>query len=284
MFIQTESRRLAFAATVNRLFPIIISGRLGRLYPRDLARKENVSFLARSSLGNILFRFPCADVHATVFAVRGFFEWRNVVIVNALCSKGDTILDIGSNIGTETLLFAKIAGLSGQVVAFEPLPNNHKTLQDLISLNGLTNIKLYKAAVSNVQGKLEFVPPKDNFYSGLGRLSTSCPEAHDADNVIEVEAMVLDDLFETGKFSKPRMIVMDVEGAEMFVMKGAEKVISECKPYMILEVVPVHLLRHGLVPTDIFDFMQANDYTCWVIDRWGLRKALRDCKKIINAK
>lgn len=273
MIIRTKSRRLAFTARFCRLLPPIISGRISLwMYPRKLAEKENAAFVAHSALGDITFSFPRAEVHATAFATRGFYEWRNVVIVNALCAKGDTIIDCGSNVGTEMLLFARVVGPTGQVIAFEPAPANYSILKQLVDLNRLENATLYQAAISNVPGKLQFLPPKERFLSGVGRLAEdSCQ----SDDFIEVDSLVLDQMFEAGKFRAPSMIVMDVEGAELFVLEGAKKILSQCTPNLILEVQPALLKHRQLSPADLFDFLEAQHYTCWVIGRWGLRPATR---------
>lgn len=277
MIIKTKSRRMAFAARLCRLFPPFISGRISAfLYPRELAKRENAGFVARSSLGDIIFSLPRADVHATAFATRGFFEWRNVVIANVLCSKGDTIIDIGSNIGTEMLLFAKVVGSTGRVLSFEPLPANYSVLKELVRLNRLENVALYQAAVSNVGGKLRFLAPQEDFYSGIGRLADNDCQS---DDFIEVDTLVLDEMFKAGQFSDPRMIVMDVEGAELFVLRGAGEILRQCAPHIILEVQPPLLERHHLLPADLFDFLERHGYKCWVIDIWGLRPVCREeCK------
>ncbi len=277
MIIKTKSLRMAFAARLCRLFPPCISGRISAfLYPRELAQRENAGFIARSSLGDITFSFPRADVCAITFATRGFFEWRNVVIANTLCGKGDTIIDIGSNVGTEMLLFAKIVGPTGQVLSFEPLPANYSVLKELVHLNKLKNVELYQAAVSNVGGKLRFLPPEEDFYSGIGRLAENGSQS---DDFIEVDTLVLDQMFEAGQLSAPRMIVIDAEGAELFILQGTRRILRQCAPYLILEIQPPLLKHHELSPADLFDFLERHGYKCWVIDIWGLRPVCREeCK------
>jgi len=272
MIIETKSPRMRFAAMVCRLLPPAVSGRVSLwIYPKEVARKEDVSFVAESSLADVVLCFPRAEKHATIFAIRGFCEWRNVVIVNTLCGKGDTIIDCGSHIGTETILFAKIVGTSGKVLSFEPFPENYSILEKQVRLNDLKNVVLFKGAVSNVQDKCRFLPPDEPFLTGVGRLANN--HGKRGDDTIEVDTFVLDEVFREQEFGAPRMIIMDIEGTELFALKGAEDILSRYKPYLILEYEPVLLSHHGVSPRDLFDFLTTFHYTCWSIGVWGLKPA-----------
>jgi FkbM family methyltransferase len=149
----------------------------------------------------------------------------------------------------------------------------------LVELNRLENVVLYQAAVSNVAGKLRFLPSEGQFSSGVGRLVEDDCQSDDS---IEVDSLVLDQMFKAEKFPAPRMIVMDVEGVELFVLEGAQKILSQCVPHLILEVQPPLLRRRQLSMADLFDFLEARDYTCWVIGRWGLRPATREGQENAN--
>lgn len=51
------------------------------------------------------------DFHLHVLAIHGYYDWRVLVIAGAICSQGDTIVEVGANVGTETLGFADIVGV-----------------------------------------------------------------------------------------------------------------------------------------------------------------------------
>jgi FkbM family methyltransferase len=279
MVIQTESTRLVLAANAVRFLPIFSSGYVARwLYPMEFAQKERVSFTRRSSLADIVFRASELNHINLVFALRGFYEWRNIVIVNTLCHEGDTIIDVGSNIGTETLLFAKRVGNQGKVFAFEPLPSNFSILKEMVELNKLKNVELFQAAVADKAGRLRFLPPPEDWSVGEGRIMKDEAKRY---NEIEVESLVLDQMFKSGKLFSPRMLVMDVEGAELSVLHGAERILIECRPFIILEWNPELLAKHHS-PLDLYHFLEERHYKMWEISTYGLIPASPEELKLKN--
>ena len=58
------------------------------------------------------------------FAVHGYFYCTAWGITLAIFAPGDTIVEVGANVGTETIGFSDIVGRSGRVIAFEPVPAN----------------------------------------------------------------------------------------------------------------------------------------------------------------
>lgn len=252
--------------------PPVLSGRFGaKFYHHTLGAKENVGFSAKSSLAPIYFEYPRFEVHATTFALRGFFEWRNIVIANTVCRTGDCIVDVGSNIGTETLLFAKTVGSSGRVVAFEPSPDNFETLRHLKELNHLDQLDLRSEAVSDKIAELKFLMSTDEVSTGVGRIVTEQDQ-----RAITVNSVTLDSLYEEGAIPNPRLIVMDVEGAEYLVIRGGKLLIERARPTIILEIEPPLLAQHNLDSTQIYELLSEHGYACYLIDQWGLTEVNGD--------
>ncbi|MBN2170110.1 MAG: FkbM family methyltransferase [Candidatus Krumholzibacteriota bacterium] len=262
------------AAGLVRRLPPCISGRLGkRLYPWTLARRENAPFSVRSTLADVEFSYPEAEYHAVGFALRGFSEWQLVVIVNSVCRPGDVLFDIGSNVGTETLLFARRVGDGGKVHAFEPLPANVRALRDNVARNGLGQITVHAEAVGDMAGTCRFALPTAPQNSGNGRLLAEGEAVADS---FEVDVVVIDEQVAAGRLpARPRMIVMDCEGAEPMVLRGAEALIREARPYLVLEVVPVFLKKHGFTSGDVHDWCVRRGYGVWEISGWGLKRLIR---------
>lgn len=266
--IDTRSRRLRLAARLARLLPPGFSGVVLRFYPAARAAREKPGFTARSSLADFWLRTDRTDWVANAFAVRGFFDLANAVIAGAVCRPGDTILEVGANIGTETLLFARLVGTGGRVVCFEPLPENVAILREQLALNGITNVDLRAAAVSDTPGSLRFLRPQEGMNFGEGRIV----EAHEAvRGVIDVPAVVLDELFADGAFAAPRLVAIDVQGAELFVLRGARRLLTEARPFVIAEVEQSLLASHGLNGADIDRLLGQLGYRTWCIGKWGLR-------------
>ena len=269
MIIETPSRRMAWAARLCRCFPPAISGRLGNLlYPYSLALREDAPFVARSSLGDVSFAYERAGLMALSFALRGFYEWRNVVIANSICQPGDTILDVGSNFGTETILFALVVGRNGRVVAFEPLPQAFEVLAAAVRRNNLEQVQLHQCAVGAQRGTFAFAVPTNDRNMGTGSLVDADADVAES---IEVDVLTLDDLLASAQFDHPKLMVMDVEGAEFDVLRGAARLLEKHQPTIVLEVNPPLLAQRGFTVAAARSFLEERSYQCHQITSWGLR-------------
>jgi len=78
-----------------------------------------------------------------------FYEPLETEIVKQEVKKGNLAIDVGASIGYYALLFAKLVGTEGKVVAFEPVPERYHILEKNIKLNNLKNVDLVKKSVSN---------------------------------------------------------------------------------------------------------------------------------------
>jgi FkbM family methyltransferase len=249
--------------------PIWLSHRVGdRLYPPRCAAGETGRITARSSLGDVTYSFANSDWPATFVAIQGFLEWRNVVVANAVCRPGDTVLDVGAHMGTETLLFARRVGAGGAVHAFEPSPQVFPILTEMQRSNGLSQIRLYQAAVSNTPGQLRFVACGKAGELAEGRLAEANSEN---EGTICVESVVLDDLYRAGRFGRPALLTIDVEGAELFVLQGARHLIEESHPCILIEIHPFLLEKHQLTQEDVYSTLRQHGYGIFRVTAKGLK-------------
>lgn len=139
---------------------------------------------------------------------------------------GYTVLDIGANIGTHTLFFAKQVGPTGRVYSFEPQRIVHQQLVANIALNSLLNVQTYQAALGAEQGFV-YVPPIDYLQqNNFGALSMSDQPIGE-----KITLMMLDEL----DLPACHVIKIDVEGMELQVLKGALKTIAKFRPILYVE-------------------------------------------------
>lgn len=258
--------RLTLAQTICRHLPPLFSQRLRPLiYSLSKAEVDDFEFIVPSQTGSP-FCGRTSDFHAYPFSVHGYYDWRNWAVAIAVCKPGDTIIEIGGNIGTETVGFADIVGIRGKVLVFEPLPDNIARLSKNILLHKNNNIILSPYAVSDRCGKMIFVgPPKKNL-SGLGHLLGVQEEK--TRSALEVEAVTIDAMQDV--LGKAKIIVMDVEGAEYAVLQGAQDYLQTYDPYLILEASPKLLRRMGVTLADLYSLLGTFDYEVYKIDRFGL--------------
>jgi FkbM family methyltransferase len=153
----------------------------------------------------------------------GIYEFQKQRHFVELVRKGDCVLDIGANVGLYSLLASRLAGETGRVIAFEPLPANLDVLRRHLHLNRVTNVTVLGNAVTDVEGKSRFACSTNPSMGSLCR----CGES-------EVETVTLDGLWKRGVVPCPDVVKIDVEGAEAGVLRGAEQLLSECRPTIIL--------------------------------------------------
>jgi len=141
-------------------------------------------------------------------------------------SKG-IFVDIGANIGKYTIKIAKQLGNEGQAISIEPEPSNFQILKKNIELNNLKNVHALNLACSSKEGFIDFYINK----SGTGAHSL----IKKTKNKISVKSSKLDNVLLTLNLPKADLIKIDVEGAEIEVLKGAKKTLKK-HPKLIIEI------------------------------------------------
>jgi FkbM family methyltransferase len=166
--------------------------------------------------------------------------------------KEDTVFfDLGANAGYFTLLGGRQVG-SGSVIAFEPVPSNVSVIEANIRANNLTNCVVEGVAISDFGGEAQFSLERNNANSHLSELQVSHMRSSCAEK-IDVKTMTLD-AFVSQAHVKPDLIKIDVEGAEMKVLRGAEGILREYKPTCLISTHSSDLFHACL------NFMLALDY------------------------
>ena len=141
--------------------------------------------------------------------------------LRAAVRPGDTVLEAGANVGAYTMLFAQWAGPSGRVFAFEPDRRAYAGLQAHAVLNGVSDrvTAVPSAIADGRESRLRF---EVGTSSGVSRIVA---RANEAAGVEEVEAISID-RFCGQRGIVPRVIKIDVEGAELAALRGARETIA----------------------------------------------------------
>lgn len=237
---------------LHKLYPI---GALNQFFVRNVLYRLKSDFVEIQ--GHKLFLDANDSLGLSVY---GRWEPFETEIIQSLIKKGDTVIDIGANIGYYTLIFARSVGELGKVFAFEPDPDNFALLQKNVQANGYRNVRLEQKAVCNTVGEVRLYLSQVN--SADHRLSDSGNHRQ----FVQVESTRLDDYFNdyTGKID---FVKIDAQGAEGEIIRGM-CALFEKNPQMTLvaEFWPVGLKRLGTEPEDLIKLLTAQAFELYEIN------------------
>lgn len=179
-----------------------------------------------------------------------------------LLAPGDTMIDIGANIGFFALIGASIVGDSGRVVAFEPDPIVADRARENASLNGMTNLAVVTSAVGAAPGTLQL--HRGGWDSEGSSLYLQEP---DAPGDVLVPVTTLDAWLETAGIDRVAVLKIDAEGAELDIIAGAGQLLSRNDaPAIIIEANPVTLRAAGVTTAQLRSALAAHGYVMTVIE------------------
>ena len=177
---------------------------------------------------NFRVYYPDGIEEAVITAIKAGRIWEKKLLnhYKTMIKRGDTVLDIGSYLGTHALAFSQLVGNSGVVHCFEPQTDIFKLLKKTITENKIKNIKLYQKAVYNNDGSVEF----SNTNNGKASISHIRPRLNNPVKIM-TPAIKIDTL----KLNKCDFVKIDVEKCEWVVLDGGEETIKEFRPIIFLE-------------------------------------------------
>ena len=152
----------------------------------------------------------------------GTYEPEQTQLFQQRVPAGSVVFDVGAHVGYYTVLSAVLTCPEGRVFAFEPNPANHSFLQRHVALNRLGNVTIENAAAADRNGTAPFAFGTG---SGTGRL--------DSGGTLHVRTVRLDD-FCSEHGVHPQFLKIDVEGAELDVLRGAAATITANHPVIFL--------------------------------------------------
>ncbi len=234
-------------------------GRQRRSFLRDLYSKiremriPNRDVITECHSGKMMVRNPHQSMIGRSIYMTGLWEPVETEFISSRVKPGMTILDVGADIGYYTLLFAQRVGPSGRVLAFEPIPKAKCYLDQNIALNGWDNVQTFDFALFDRAGT---VCLEDPFRKS--RINPS--KAMASDNDIQIEMQVFDEWRRTGQVDRVDLIKLDVEGAEMNVLRGMADTLQSHHPAIFLELHPREVESFSFSPSDVLQFLSKLGY------------------------
>jgi FkbM family methyltransferase len=180
-----------------------------------------------------------ANIHdygiGTRLFLRGGYAPGRVSEIRGIVKEGDTVIDIGANIGYFTILLARLVGPEGKVYAFEPDPRNCHLLQRTVERNGWTHVIVEQKAVSSKAGEFPL------FQNRSWTSNALTPSEHVS--TVNVQVVTLDDFLPTEQ--RISFVKMDMDGSEPLAIIGMSQLIQRSPGLRVLaEYEPGNLRRY----------------------------------------
>lgn len=195
----------------------------------------------------------------------GRYEAFYTETISQYIKEGDVCLDVGANIGWYTTLFAKLCGITGQVHAFEPVPQTFAVLERNIALNEkLQNIVVNNFGLSNIEQetKIHLFPDLPNGHASLAA------KPDERSETVSVLLKTLDSYLAVQNIKQVDFVKVDVEGAEQMFLSGGTSIFRQKKlPVIFMEMELKNTKGFGYKPNDLIDFIKENgDYEFFALD------------------
>jgi FkbM family methyltransferase len=190
-----------------------------------------------------------------------YFEAGPVDRLGEFVPNGSLVIDVGANVGFFSLRFARWVGDEGKVIAIEPENENYDSLVSTLKREGLLGRVDARKAVAAAERGMAFleINPLHPADHKLSRDGTGLP----------VTALTLDGLVPDKAPSRPALIKIDVQGAEMLVLNGATDILKVAGPALFIELHEEGLSKFGTSVSAILDYLSAYDYQAYWLKRRG---------------
>jgi FkbM family methyltransferase len=218
---------------------------------------------------DLKIQVPCCGAGALIY-YQGYSEPETARFILGFLRPGMVFFDVGAHIGEYALLASRRVGPSGEVHAFEPQPTTLALLKNNVEVNGLRNVRLNGCAVSDRNEEVDFgVRAEPSLSSivrevaGLGGDGLLCS--------MKVRSRTLDSYCqECGCW--PDLIKIDVEGAELLVLQGAEGLLAAPPgraPCLVFEHDEDNYSRFGYEFRDVLSILSRAGYRMFRLDPQG---------------
>ncbi|MDW8305249.1 MAG: FkbM family methyltransferase [Acidobacteriota bacterium] len=200
----------------------------------------------------------------------GSWKEPEIDLVEMGLKNGETAIDIGANYGLYAYYMSRAVGREGKVYCFEPIPFTFDCLKIVSKMLGFShNVELVNKGCSNENSKVTFSIPVQQSgavaaglaYIGKRNDNRSGKETQvrwSATTEVEADVVRLDDFLPETK--DLTFVKIDIEGAEPFALKGAEKLFLKHLPTTICEINPWYLEGFGFRTEDLTSFFLEKGY------------------------
>jgi FkbM family methyltransferase len=196
--------------------------------------------------------------------LKGSFDKAECDFLWRFLQPGMTVLDVGAHHGYYALLASRRVGNSGRVFAFEPSPRERRKLGWHLRWNHCSNVEIIDVAMGARAGQAEL-------FVAAGR-ETGCnslrpPAVRGTPKKVSVPVDTLDDFLSRRGVEHVDFLKLDVEGAELSVLGGAENLFSRApRPVVLVEVCDLRTAAWGYPAHEILKQLSDRGYR-WFVPR-----------------
>ena len=209
-------------------------------------------------------------VHGIVWAKRNFlneYKVKEIDVIRSYLRKDDVCIDVGAHAGSWSIPLSRIVS-RGMVWGFEALPYYARVLGLTISILGRRNISVVNKAVLSAEQEVN-IQWKD---AAGARLTGKTHVAFDGEGLVDpvaVQGTSLDSFMAMNNAEGKRIafIKIDIEGAELFALKGADATIRKWHPVFFMEIYEEYCKSYGYSYVDIFELMSSYGYQTYIINK-----------------
>lgn len=202
-------------------------------------------------------------------------EEKEMQLLPQIINDGDEVLDLGANYAYYTIRMSELVR-TGKVFAFEPIPITHQICKKIVDYFKADNVELFQKAVGEKNEIQKFRAPLQDFdfiSAGQAHIATRNNEIEgkdvlykfDKDTYFDCEIVRLDD-FLKNKLNNLSFVKIDIEGAELFALKGMTELIKKFKPVILMEIVPFFLKGFKINEKDLLNFIKTLNYKMFLYD------------------
>lgn len=202
-------------------------------------------------INTVNFEFDFALLPCMKLMYRGAFEPETVATMHRILRGGDVFIDVGASVGYLSAVALGIVGAEGEVHSFEPAPEYWERLKSIADLNPKHRFVANRVAVGETDQTVTLhLADRSKISGGRNTVIAGLGGSHNYDRAVDVEAIRLDSYLLARPSLKVNLIKIDVEGTELFVLRGLENYLADVRrrPPIICEILPA---AYPLVDADI---------------------------------
>lgn len=197
---------------------------------------------------------PNTNFHLYIFGPKK--NEKIVPVIYGHVKPGGVVIDVGAHSGYFTICLSDAVGATGKVYAFEASPVIYTELRETMDENGLNNVIAINKAISDETGQIDF------FLAPNWKSEVSSMRFGDGEK-ITIDAVTLDATIPEGEAIS--FVKIDVEGAEMRVLRGMDSIIRRDHPVLVIEITEPWLRELGNSSGQVFEFLHMHGYKIYEI-------------------